>query len=201
MRFLAFSAGPPVIVRVGWRVHNPGRESGASGARPRGFPHDVTAKPAFKETKLDALWDFWTQRRGTRAFPDRADFDPVELRAWLGHLMMVERVDTRWIYRLYGTYFVETFRREMTGKGIDELPAEQAKVLQAEYDGVRASGAPAVRTYSALFEFGTPDGRQSWQLDQTWERVSLPLSDAAAGFPDEVRVVLVAAYLVGGRAA
>ncbi len=151
MRFLAFSAGPPVIVRVGWRVHNPGRESGASGARPRGFPHDVTAKPAFKETKLDALWDFWTQRRGTRAFPDRADFDPVELRAWLGHLMMVERVDTRWIYRLYGTYFVETFRREMTG--------------------------------------------------QTWERVSLPLSDAAAGFPDEVRVVLVAAYLVGGRAA
>ena len=161
----------------------------------------MTERPAFKEEKLAALWDDWTRRRGTRAFPDRADFDPVEMRPWLGHLMMVELVDGRWVYRLYGTYFVETFRREMTGKGIDELPAEQAQMLKAEYDGVRDSGAPSIRTYSAQFEFGTPDGRQSWQLDQTWERVSLPLSDAAAGFPDEVRVVLVAAYLVGGRTA
>lgn len=182
------------------RVHNPGRESSATGAPQLGFPRDVIDRPAFNEEKLSALWDFWAQRRGSRAFPDRADFDPIELRAWLGHLMMVELVEGRWVYRLYGTYFVETFRREMTGKGIDELPPEQASVLQAEYDSVRTSGEPAARTYSALFEFGTPDGRQSWQLDQTWERVSLPLSDAAAGFPDEVRVVLVAAYLVGGQA-
>lgn len=183
-----------------WRVHNPERESSATGAPLLDFPRDVIDRPAFKEEKLSALWDYWAQRRGERAFPDRGDFDPIELRAWLGHLMMVELVEGRWVYRLYGTYFVETFRREMTGKGIDELPAEQAKLLQEEYDSVRTSGEPASRTYSALFEFGTPDGRQSWQLDQTWERVSLPLSDAAAGFPDEVRVVLVAAYLVGGRA-
>ncbi len=186
---------------AGGRVHNRGRESGATGAPPWEFPPEVTDRPAFKEDRLSALWDFWSRQRAGRAFPDRADFDPIELRAWLGHLMMVELVDGRWIYRLYGTYFVETFRREMTGKGIDELPPEQARVLQAEYDGVRTSGVPAARTYSALFEFGTPDGRQSWQLDQTWERLSLPLSDAAAGHPDEVRVVLVAAYMVDGRAA
>ncbi|MBI3506424.1 MAG: PAS domain-containing protein [Proteobacteria bacterium] len=158
----------------------------------------MTDRPDFKEPKLASLWDFWAARRHDRPYPDRADFDPVDMRPWLGHLMLVELVEGRWVYRLYGTYFVETFRREMTGKGIDELPAEQARVLQVEYDNVRTSGEPVTRTYSAMFEFGTPDGRQSWQLDQTWERVSLPLSDAAAGPRDEVRLVLVAAYLVAG---
>jgi hypothetical protein len=86
----------------------------------------------------------------------------------------------------------------MTGKAIDELPAAQAKLLQEEYDRVRIEAVPVVRTYSALFEFGTPDGRKSWQLDQTWERVSLPLSDRAKG-DDGVRLVLVGAYIVAGR--
>ncbi|MBL8831357.1 MAG: PAS domain-containing protein [Rhodospirillales bacterium] len=161
----------------------------------------MTDRPDFKEPKLASLWDYWAARKAARPYPDRADFDPVDMRPWLGHLMLVELVDGRWVYRLYGTYFVETFRREMTGKGIDELPAEQARLLQAEYDSVRDSGAPVVRTYSAQFDFGTLDGRQSWQLDQTWERVCFPLSDAAAGHGDQVRLVLVAAYLVGGHAA
>ena len=62
---------------------------------------------------------------------------------------------------------------------------------------MRIEAAPVVRTYSAQFEFGTLDGRQSWQLDQTWERVSLPLSDRAKG-DDDVRLVLVGAYIVAG---
>ena len=161
----------------------------------------MTAAPEFKEPKLAELFAFWQARQRGGRYPDRADFDPVDMRAWLGHLMLVELAEGRWIYRLYGTYFVETFRREMTGKAIDELPPEQATVLQEEYDRVRIDAAPVVRTYSALFEFGTPDGRKSWQLDQTWERVSFPLSDAAAGPGDDVRLVLVGAYLVGGRAA
>ena len=150
---------------------------------------------------IEELYDFWQARQRGGGYPDRADFDPVDMRAWLGHLMLVELAEGRWIYRLYGTYFVETFRREMTGKAIDELPPEQARLLQEEYDRVRIGAAPVVRTYSALFEFGTLDGRKSWQLDQTWERVSFPLSDAAAGPGGDVRLVLVGAYLVGGRAA
>lgn len=161
----------------------------------------MTDRPDFKEPKLASLWDYWAARKAARRYPDRADFDPVDMRPWLGHLMLVELVEGRWVYRLYGTYFVETFRREMTGKGIDELPAEQARVLQEEYDAVRTTGEPVMRTYSAQFDFGTLDGRQSWQLDQTWERVSFPLSDSAAGPGGDVRLVLVGAYLVGGRAA
>ena len=71
-------------------------------------------------------------------------------------------------------------------------------MLQEEYDRVRIDAAPVVRTYSALFEFGTLDGRKSWQLDQTWERVSLPLSDRSKG-DDSVRLVLVGAYIVAGH--
>jgi len=161
----------------------------------------VTDRPDFKEPKLSALWDFWTARLRGRRVPDRADFDPIDMRPWLGHLMLVELTEGRWVYRLYGTFFVETFRREMTGKAIDELPEAQARVLCEEYDRVRETAAPVARTYSAQFDFGTPDGRQSWQLDQTWERVSLPLSDAAAGAPDEVRLVLVAAFQIAGTPA
>jgi hypothetical protein len=152
----------------------------------------------FNEPKLAELYAFWRARRGERPYPDRADLDPVDMRAWLGHLMLVEYAETRWTYRLYGTYFVETFRREMTGKSIDELPDEQARLLREEYDRVRNGAAPVFRTYSALFEFGTLDGRKSWQLDQTWERISLPLSDRAKG-DDAVRLVLVGAYLIGGH--
>ena len=152
----------------------------------------------FKESRLADLYAFWQARKGARPYPDRADLDPVDMRAWLGHLMLVEHAEARWTYRLYGTYFVETFRREMTGKSIDELPDEQAKLLQEEYDRVRDGAVPVFRTYSALFEFGTLDGRKSWQLDQTWERISLPLSDRAKG-DDAVRLVLVGAYLVAGH--
>lgn len=165
---------------------------------PRQGASDVTETPPFKEPKLADLFAFWQARRHGAQYPDRADFDPIDMRPWLGHLMLVELAEGRWIYRLYGTYFVETFRREMTGKAIDELPPEQAKTLQEEYDRVRRDAAPVVRTYSAMFEFGTLDGRKSWQLDQTWERVSLPLSDRTKG-DDSVRLVLVGAYLVGGH--
>ena len=172
--------------------HNPGRFA------PVESECDVTDPQAFREPKLAALYEFWAARKAGRAYPDRADMDPVDMRPWLGHLMLVELSEGRWIYRLYGTYFVETFRREMTGKAIDELPPDQAKTLKEEYDRVRDGAAPVVRTYSAMFEFGTLDGRKSWQLDQTWERISLPLSDRTSG-DDSVRLVLVAAYLVAGR--
>lgn len=150
--------------------------------------------PEFHEKKLDALYSFWEARCRGRAVPARADFDPIDMRPWLGHLMLVDWAGGKWVYRLYGTAFVEAFRREMTGKSIDELPAEQAALLRAEYDKVRAEAAPVWRTYSAKFEHATPDGRQQWQLGQTWERLVLPLSDGG----DDVSVVLVGAYRIAG---
>lgn len=156
----------------------------------------MTQKPEFHEKKLDALYAFWDARRNGRAVPARADFDPIEMRPWLGNLMLVDWAGGKWVYRLYGTAFVEAFRREMTGKSIDELPPEQAALLRTEYEKVRADAAPVWRTYSAKFEHATPDGRQQWQLGQTWERLALPLSDGSA----DVSVVLVGAYRIAGPA-
>jgi hypothetical protein len=155
----------------------------------------LSPRPEFHEKRLEALFSFWEARKKDRAVPARADFDPVEMRPWLGHLMLVDWADGKWVYRLYGTAFVEAFRREMTGKSIDELPAEQAALLRAEYDKVRAQAAPVWRTYSAQFEHATPDGRQHWQLGQTWERLVLPLSDGGA----DVTLVLVGAYRIAGQ--
>jgi len=157
----------------------------------------VAERPVFHEKRLDALLDFWEARRKGASVPDRADFDPIEMRIWLGHLMLVDWADGRWVYRLYGTAFVDAFRREMTGKSIDELPPEQAALLRGEYEKVRVSAAPAWRTYSAQFAHGTLDGRQQWQLGQTWERLILPLSDGGS----DVSLVMVAAYQIGGQTA
>jgi hypothetical protein len=156
----------------------------------------LSQKPEFHEKKLDALYAFWDARRRGRNVPARADFDPIDMRPWLGHLMLVDWADGKWVYRLYGTAFVEAFRREMTGTSIDELPAGQAALLRAEYDKVRAEAAPVWRTYSAQFDHATLDGRQQWQLGQTWERLALPLSDGGDG----VAVVLVGAYRIAGDA-
>lgn len=154
----------------------------------------MSQRPEFQEKRLESLYAFWDARRNGRPVPARADFDPIDMRPWLGHLMLVDWADGKWVYRLYGTAFVEAFRREMTGKSIDELPAEQAALLRAEYETVRASAAPQWRTYSAQFDHGTLDGRKQWQLGQTWERLALPLS-AGGG---EVSLVLVGAYRIAG---
>jgi hypothetical protein len=155
----------------------------------------LSPRPEFHEKRLDALFSFWEARKKGGAAPARADFDPVEMRAWLGNLMLVDWAQGKWIYRLYGTAFVEAFRREMTGKSIDELPAEQAALLRAEYEKVRIDAAPVWRTYSAQFEHATPDGRQQWQLGQTWERLALPLVDGG----NDVSLVLVGAYRIAGQ--
>src|SRR3546814_10546172 len=45
---------------------------------------------------------------------------------WLGNLMLVERKDDGdYIYRLYGSTFVNQFKVDMTGKQVSGLPEKQ----------------------------------------------------------------------------
>ncbi len=151
----------------------------------------LEGSPQLTLETLQALYAYWASKRQGRSMPDRADIDPIEMKPWLGNLMLVERRDDGdYIYRLYGSTFVNQFKVDMTGKRVSELPEKQAELLRVEYDAVVHSRMPMSRRYTATFDYTSRDRRSSWQVERSWERLSLPLTAGS----DEVRMLLVAAF-------
>jgi hypothetical protein len=148
--------------------------------------------PTVTDPRLAALYAYWNDKRGDRAMPVRADLDPLEMKRWLGNLLLIDVTDQgRFIYRLYGTKFVDSFGVDMTGQAVDDLPAEQQERIRSDYDAVRESRAPRVRLYTAAFEAPPIGGLVSSDTQvATWERLVLPLSDGN----DRVTMLLVGAY-------
>lgn len=76
--------------------------------------------------ELRALEAFWHLKRGDRALPNRCDFTPHELRAWLGNIgiVTVERRDEEMRFRvvLSGTQLDSYRGHSITGQYIDEVP-------------------------------------------------------------------------------
>jgi hypothetical protein len=80
-------------------------------------------------SSLRDLYAYWNQRRGTRAMPARSDLDPIDLKAVLPLLMLVDVVadERRYVYRLVGTREVEMRGSDPTGKAVkDAFYAESA---------------------------------------------------------------------------
>jgi len=79
---------------------------------------------------LRSLYDYWNGRRGTRPMPARGDLDPIDLKAVLPLLMLIDVVpdERRYVYRLVGTREVEMRGFDPTGKAIkDGYYAESAE--------------------------------------------------------------------------
>lgn len=81
---------------------------------------DISDNPRFQD-----LVAYWERKRGARALPLRRDIDPLELRAHLGSLVIIECLpglaDFR--YRLIGTKVVAAYGRDSTGKTVRALYA------------------------------------------------------------------------------
>lgn len=154
-------------------------------------------RPDLTDPRLAALYAYWDGKRNGRGMPRRADLDPIEMRAWLGNLLLIDVTpDGRFVYRLYGTRFVDSFGLDMTGRYVDELPADQRERVRSDYEAVRTTVQPRARLYTALFDASPAALRQAAarvpRTPQvvTWERLVLPLGEAAAG----VTMLLVGAY-------
>ncbi len=154
-------------------------------------------RPDLTDARLAALYAYWDGKSAGRAMPVRADLDPLEMRAWLGNLLLIDATpEGRFVYRLYGTKFVDSFGLDMTGRSVDELPAEQRERVHSDYEAVRSTAQPRARLYTAVFE-GVPTGlrpagAKAERMSQvvTWERLVLPLGDAEG----RVAMLLVGAY-------
>jgi hypothetical protein len=103
--------------------------------------------------------------------PSRADIEPIEMKALLPRLFMVNVAyhPMCFRYRLIGTDIVTLAGRDITGQAVDESTfGEDALVVQSLYGTVVASRHPvAVR------------GRATWLRGREWmkfESLLLPLS-------------------------
>lgn len=77
-----------------------------------------------KSEALQHLYRDWERWRGTRAFPDRSNIDPLELRYILGNLSLIDvHYDPlRFFYRIHATSSAERLGYDLTGKSLEAFP-------------------------------------------------------------------------------
>jgi hypothetical protein len=134
--------------------------------------HITSVAESDLDDRLSGLIGYWAGKRQGRRFPARADFDPLELKPLLGHLLMVDVVREpedrlRFRYRLFGSEFVFYHGADMTGRWLDEIanPAFRDELLEF-YRSVVTQGE--VRTLS--YDYLRDDRRHRFQA------VLLPLA-------------------------
>ena len=99
--------------------------------------------------KLEGLYRHWLERRGGRSMPARADFDALDLKAWLGNLMLIEvTAPGEFRYRVYGTGLAEYYGRDLTGKTTAALRPEVRALVCQEYAAVCQSAHPLLVTHT-----------------------------------------------------
>jgi hypothetical protein len=166
----------------------------------RAMAGDMLAKD-ISHPRLRTLYGYWTDKRGGHAFPSRRDIDPIEMRDWLGNLLLIAcEPGVRYRYIVYGTHFVEAFGIDLTGRWIDELPKDQHRLLAEEYDTIRMSGIPELRRYTARFGLFAAGKASPAEREMTWERLVLPLGGTRLSGTRELDPGRVALLLVGAYA-
>lgn len=79
--------------------------------------------------KIRQVHGWWLAKRGPRRLPDRADFDPAEMKALLPYLLIADFTlnPFRVRYRLAGTTVVELSGCQFAGRYLDELVPPDAE--------------------------------------------------------------------------
>lgn len=121
--------------------------------------------------QLRELFEYWSERRGQRRMPARADIDPADIPKLLPHLLLADvdeqPADVR--FRLVGTELVERFGGEFTGRRLSDLD------YGSEADAVAESYAQVIRTGEPQFKIS-----HFWTRDYRYLRIQhllLPLSE------------------------
>lgn len=127
---------------------------------------------------LRELLDYWIGRRGDRSMPARPDIDPVDMRNLLGWLILIDRPEQRFRYRLVGTAICEISRIDITGQSVGSYPDPQmARMVHENCLQICQTLQPAACRYRQTLNGTTV----------TLERLELPLGAA----DDRVDMILV----------
>jgi hypothetical protein len=111
--------------------------------------HDEPTERAFaariEDRELRRLYEYWTERRGTRTMPARADIDPRALGYVLGHFALFDVLPARrFRVRLQGSELTWWVRQELTNLPLDTLAQPELRSLaQTSLEAVVAARAPS----------------------------------------------------------
>lgn len=120
------------------------------------------------DPRLQRLYEYWMQKKGTRRAPSRADVHPEEITDVLPWVLLMERVGTRIRYRLVGDEFRQVYGDKLMGMYLDEIDLDHITAAYIEeYDRAARDFVPVARKWV----FTKLSGRH---LD--YERLILPLS-------------------------
>jgi hypothetical protein len=136
------------------------------------------------EPRLRSLYDYWHSKMHGHDLPARADIDPLEMKQWLGNLMLIEFHGDVADYqiRLDGTNLEHYYGTRRTGFGVEKLTNDdERRLLMEQYAAVLDRKSPAY--YEA--DFTNSDGVYSRQA-----KLILPLS----ADKQRVDMVLVGIY-------
>jgi hypothetical protein len=142
------------------------------------------APNGISDPRLKSLYGYWSDKKGARSLPARRDIDPLEMKDWLGNLMLIEFPGdiTTYRIRLDGTNLEHYYGSRRTGRGIETMTSEEERELVLDhYRPVLEKGRPAY----IESEFVNSDGVFSRQA-----KLILPLSSDG----DRVDMVLVGIY-------
>ncbi len=130
------------------------------------------------EVLFSKLDDAWTEARGTRALPRRADINPVKLGSTLQHVLLLDVIPgklTDFRYRLLGQQVIRGYGRNITGES--HLTTFEKTAPRPCYDAfVRCTQTKAPQVMSTEFRNfnGTPCRAelQVWPLSDDGETVT-----------------------------
>lgn len=150
---------------------------------------DVTAEEIERliqaaHPSIVAITAYWREKAGQRSMPSRADIDPVDLKAHLPGISLVDVVPDarRFVYRLVGTYQVAQRGADPTGRSVlDAFYGADQEETVSVYEYVVRNKRPFC--YSG--PYNAPDG-----LIEDEDIVFLPLSENDR----DVNMVLVYAH-------
>jgi hypothetical protein len=124
-----------------------------------------------RDNRLQSLFQYWDSKLHGRSMPARRDLDPLEMRPWLGNLVLVDFPGDVKDYRirLEGVNVVQFYGSSRTGRGIEAMTSElERQVVLPQYFSVVESKVPAY--FEA--EFISSEGVLTYQ-----HKLILPLSD------------------------
>ena len=126
---------------------------------------------AIRDARLLGLFHYWHGKCQGRVMPARRDIDPIEMRQWLGNLLLVDFPPDPMQYRirLDGVNLVQFYSSSREGRGVEVMTSEEERrIVLPQYMTVLENRQPA------YFEtqFVTSEGIVTSQL-----KLLLPLSE------------------------
>jgi hypothetical protein len=119
------------------------------------------------------LYRYWLAKRTSRSMPTRSNLDPADIPKLLAHLMIIDKIDGQFRWRLVGTAAVREIGRDPTGSIVGSYitGSGSAAAVRAIYGRVFTTAHPVFATG----EFKVMSG-----ANHNFSLLVLPLSDDGA---------------------